>query len=195
METFPALLAICAGNSPVTGEYPAQRPVTRSFDVLFDLRLNEQFSKQSWGWWFVTPSRRLWRHSNDYLNQWWLSSLMPFDGIRLQSVEKHFITLLHNAFGINPLILDWVLTNRICLYSIFTLKNNFGNCVTTEFALRTISLLGNSTLELNLWCLVDWGHLLYLLSVIKVSVTGSIRVNFYGPELQKRQITCGVGTT
>ena len=41
METFSALLAICAGNSPVTGEFPAQRPVTRSFDVFFDLRLNK----------------------------------------------------------------------------------------------------------------------------------------------------------
>ena len=40
METFSALLAICAGNSPVvSGEFPAQRPVTRSFDVFFDLRL------------------------------------------------------------------------------------------------------------------------------------------------------------
>ena len=33
METFSALLAICAGNSPVSGEFPAQRPVTRSFDI------------------------------------------------------------------------------------------------------------------------------------------------------------------
>ena len=40
MEPFSALLAICAGNSPVPGEFPAQRPVTRSFDVFFDLRLN-----------------------------------------------------------------------------------------------------------------------------------------------------------
>ena len=39
MDTFSALLALCAGNSPVTREFPAQRPVTRSFDVLFDLRL------------------------------------------------------------------------------------------------------------------------------------------------------------
>ena len=39
METFSAFLAIRAGNSPVTGEFPAQRPVTRSFDVFFDLRL------------------------------------------------------------------------------------------------------------------------------------------------------------
>ena len=36
METFSALLAIRAGNSPVFGEFPAQRPVTRSFDVFFD---------------------------------------------------------------------------------------------------------------------------------------------------------------
>ena len=42
METFSALLVICAGNSPVTGEFPAQRPVTRSFDVFFDLRLSKQ---------------------------------------------------------------------------------------------------------------------------------------------------------
>ena len=42
METFPALLALCAGNSPVTGEFPAQRPVTRSFDVFFDLCLNKR---------------------------------------------------------------------------------------------------------------------------------------------------------
>ena len=37
METITALLALCAGNSPVTGEFPAQRPVTRSFDVFFEL--------------------------------------------------------------------------------------------------------------------------------------------------------------
>ena len=41
METFSALLAICAGNSPVSGEFPAQRPVTRSFYVFFDLRPNK----------------------------------------------------------------------------------------------------------------------------------------------------------
>ena len=56
METFSALLAICAGNSPVTSELTAQRPVTWSFDVFFDLRLNKRLSKKSWGWWFETPS-------------------------------------------------------------------------------------------------------------------------------------------
>ena len=62
MKTFSALLAICAGNSPVTGEFPAQRPVTRSFDVSFDLRLNKRLNKQSWGWQFETQSRPLWGH-------------------------------------------------------------------------------------------------------------------------------------
>ena len=64
METFSTLLAICAGNSPVPGEFPAQRPVTRSFDVFFDLPLNKRLSKQWWGRWFEMQSRPLWRHCN-----------------------------------------------------------------------------------------------------------------------------------
>ena len=66
MKTFSALLALCAGNSMVTGEFPSQRPVTRSFDVIFDLRLGKRLSrrKPSWGWWFKTQSRSLWRHCN-----------------------------------------------------------------------------------------------------------------------------------
>ena len=64
METFSALLAICAGNSPAPGEFPTQRPVTRSFDVFFDLRLNKWLSKQSWSWWLETLSCPLWRHRN-----------------------------------------------------------------------------------------------------------------------------------
>ena len=65
METFSALLAFCAGNSPVTGEFPAQRPVPRSFDVFFDLCLNKRLSKQSRGWRFETLSRPLWPHCNE----------------------------------------------------------------------------------------------------------------------------------
>ena len=60
------VLAIRAGNSPVPGECPTQRPVTRSFDVFFDLRPNKRLSKHWWGWWFETPSCPLWRHCNDY---------------------------------------------------------------------------------------------------------------------------------
>ena len=47
MEAFSSLQAFCAGNSLVT----TQRPVMRSFDVFFDLRLNKRLSKQAWGWW------------------------------------------------------------------------------------------------------------------------------------------------
>ena len=64
MEIFSALMALCAGNSPVTGELPAQKSVTRSFGIFFDLCLNKQFSKQSCGWWFETPTCSWWRHCN-----------------------------------------------------------------------------------------------------------------------------------
>ena len=64
METFSALLVHCVENSPVTGVFPSQRPVTRSFNVFFDLRLNKRLNKQSWGWWLEMPSCSLWRHCN-----------------------------------------------------------------------------------------------------------------------------------
>ena len=78
METFSALLALCAGNSPVPGEFLAQSPLTQSFDVFFDLHPNKRLSKQWWGWWFETPSSPLWRHynvSNNCANGWWHSAL------------------------------------------------------------------------------------------------------------------------
>ena len=64
METFSSSLALWAGSSPVTGEFPAQKPVTRSFDVFFDLCLNKRLSKQSRRRRFETPSCSLWRHCN-----------------------------------------------------------------------------------------------------------------------------------
>ena len=81
METFSALLAVCARNSPVPGEFPAQRPVALSFDVFFDLSLNKRLSKHLWGWWFETLSRPFWRHCNEqatshYICQTWPTSPM-----------------------------------------------------------------------------------------------------------------------
>ena len=46
------------------GEFPTQRPVTWSFDVFFDVRLNKRLSKHSSGWLFETLSWSLWRHHN-----------------------------------------------------------------------------------------------------------------------------------
>ena len=96
METFSALLAICAGNSPTTGEFPTQRPVARSFDVFFDLRLNKRLSKHSWSWWFETPSSPLWRHCNE-----WPVSIQAF---------------LHDC----PWISEWILS--ISNQSVFTFQ-------------------------------------------------------------------------
>ena len=72
METFSALLALCAVNSLVTGESP-HKGQWRGVYVFFDLRLNKRFSKQSLGWWFDTPPRSLWRHRNE----WWLRKRRP----------------------------------------------------------------------------------------------------------------------
>ena len=66
MEVFSSSLALCAGNSPVTGEFPSQRAVTLNFDVFFDLRLNKRLSKQSRCRWFGTASQSLWRHCNGH---------------------------------------------------------------------------------------------------------------------------------
>ena len=52
------------GDFTGPGEFPTQRPVTRCFDVFFDLRLDKRLSKQPWGWWFETRSWSLWRHRN-----------------------------------------------------------------------------------------------------------------------------------
>ena len=69
METFFVLLALCAGNSPVPGEFPSQRPVTRSFDVIFDLRLNKRWvNNREAG--DLRRHRAHWRHCNDMMRSW-----------------------------------------------------------------------------------------------------------------------------
>ena len=60
---FRAISPLC-GDFTGPGEFPTQRPVTRGFDVFFDLRLNKRLSKQSWGWWFETLWSPSWRHRN-----------------------------------------------------------------------------------------------------------------------------------
>ena len=66
MKILSALLVLCAGNSPATGEFPSPRTVTRGFCVFFclffNLGLNKRLSKQSRRRWFQMPSRSLWRH-------------------------------------------------------------------------------------------------------------------------------------
>ena len=54
---FPRCWSFVRGihRSPVNS--PHKWPVTRNFDVFFDLRLFTRLSKQWWAWWFATPSR------------------------------------------------------------------------------------------------------------------------------------------
>ena len=86
-----------SGNSPVPGEFPTQRPVTRSFDVSFDLRLNIRRSKQSWGSWCETLSRSLWRHCNGCgrWDNWPNAGVAVFFQILLywRTRQRHFDTL------------------------------------------------------------------------------------------------------
>ena len=90
------LLAMCAA----TGEFPAQRPVLRSFDVFFDLHPNKRLSKQSWGWWFETPSCPLWRHCNVipsvWASNWDVNPWMPFV---FYGVVFLFSDILFHLFG------------------------------------------------------------------------------------------------
>ena len=51
-------------NQPITGEFPSQMSVTRSFDICFDVRLNKRLSKPSICWWSETPWQSSWRHCN-----------------------------------------------------------------------------------------------------------------------------------
>ena len=94
METFSALLALCAGNSPVPSEFPAQRPVTRSVDVFYDLHLSKRLSKQSWGWWLETPWRPLWRQCNEH------------GAFGIRCVDQWLIPTM------NKIVMKWTLLNH-----------------------------------------------------------------------------------
>ena len=127
METFSALLALCAGNSPVTGEFPSQRPVTRSFDIFFYLRLNKRLSTQPRRVWFETPSRSLWLHCN-------VIELLVL-GLSLWSISPCHLGLLHRHRGnLVSSMKEWITlsvdANHILRYSIMTSSNGNIFCVT-----------------------------------------------------------------
>ena len=83
----------------VPGEFPAQRPVARSFDVLFDLRLNKRLSKQSWGWWFQTLSCPSWRHCDD-----WRDSDKCMHWLCLVIMMAHFVCVSHLKYHVKIIL-------------------------------------------------------------------------------------------
>ena len=68
-KNFPRYWPFVIGNSPIPVNSPHKMPVTRSFGVFFDLRLNKRLSKQQWGWWIETPSWSLWRQCYEGLRE------------------------------------------------------------------------------------------------------------------------------
>ena len=111
METFSALLALCAGNSPVTGEFPTQRPVTRSFNVFFDMHLNKQLSKQPWDWWFEMPSRPLWRRCNLHFSSSFTAPAPTEPPVPAPASRgsRHLLTARHHVTSPASLSIPWPL--------------------------------------------------------------------------------------
>ena len=139
MGTFSALLAICAGNSPVAGEFPAQRPVTRSFDVFFDLRLNKCLSKQLWGWWFETPSWSLWRHCNGRLK---IERPRCSTHNRIQHISKYARTRENITFVLIHQSPNLVL---FCAYIVMAQDRQ------TQYSIHMWKLLDESNTRLTSW--------------------------------------------
>ena len=104
METFSALLTIFMGNSPVTGEFPTQRSVTRCFNVFFDLRQNKRLSKQWWGWWFETPSCPLWYHCYYSVICHWQLWISRINNIDLWSLSCQINSNGYVQFGNSPVM-------------------------------------------------------------------------------------------
>ena len=66
METFSALLALCEGNPLVTATVDSPHKGQWLGALMYSLICAcKQLSKQSRLRWFETPSRSLWRHSNE----------------------------------------------------------------------------------------------------------------------------------
>ena len=82
LETFSVLLALCEGHPPVTAGFPSQRPVTRGFNVFFDLRLDRRLSKQSRRRGFEMPLRSWWRHCTD-------SNISLYNFTKLTLIPQH----------------------------------------------------------------------------------------------------------
>ena len=118
METFSALLTICAGNSPVPSEFPTRRPVTRSFDVFFYLRLNKRLSKQWWGWWFETLSHPLWRHRNPLFVKMWCILWWPLLG--LASWVLYVVCFIHSRTLAPGAVICWLYPTQNKFYLIFS---------------------------------------------------------------------------
>ena len=124
MEIFSALLALCAGNSPVNGEYPSKRPVKRSFYVFFDLRLNKHLSKQSCGWWFETPWCPLWRNGNDLVQCCFMDPINVCCAMNPLALRQIFVISVLNRDVSNGMITTVI---SFALYLYIMIRTRWGH--------------------------------------------------------------------
>ena len=113
METFSALLALCAGNWMVSDEFPSQRPVTRSFNVFFDPHLNKRLSKELRRRWFETPLPPLWRHCGDSLACCYLRLLR---NVNTNEIFKQHLRIFNTRKG-GKYKFPWEIMMLGCVYS------------------------------------------------------------------------------
>ena len=123
METFPRL-ALYEGNSPGTGEFPSQRPVTQSFDGFSDLRLNKRLSKKSRRRLFEKPPRPLWRHCNDTISN------------QIKRIHDFFLSLVNWQSGVMILRLILQMYKR---YISYVLCDSIYNMLPSDISLTTPS--------------------------------------------------------
>ena len=101
------------------GEFPTQRPVTRSFDVFFDLRLNKRLSKQPWGWWFETLSWSLWRQCNGACACNFITQMAPSSWLVL---IPHLTPMIFKAKTLSWIKLLTSTVNLILYYPMYSWK-------------------------------------------------------------------------
>ena len=138
------------------GDFPAQRPVTRSFDVFFDRRVNKRLSKQLRGWWLETPSWSLWRHRNVYrtnyreINVYGVTTIIS--GIRASSAKIHAI-----PYWLSDMCVYWLAYRRLEIWKTVVhmcqvhphAKHNARCFVTKYFSRETDILMVNFKVFLN----------------------------------------------
>ena len=108
-----AFLVLCAGNSAVNGEFPAQVPVTQSFDVFFDLRQNKRLNKQYRRRWFEMPSRSFWHHCNVNHSHGFVVLCFVVDMIITISCEFKWFVYPHSSS-----LIHWYCGNRKVAHGI-----------------------------------------------------------------------------
>ena len=94
--------------------FSALRPVTRSFNVFFHLRPNERLSKPSWGWWFETPSRSLWRHCNCPVDIWHYLWQIVFICLYITPYQHHHCHCANLSDDIELIKCQWDMFCRVC---------------------------------------------------------------------------------